>query len=121
VDLSAFGLVFLWVLVYLHGPGLTGITTIYIGTDTEYGTSTGTTDGDGTQTDMNGDMSHVIEEGLLTETGQLVSVSENLIRAHTGLVRRLVVIPVGSLKGVRGNHRAALLKDQEASTDLREE
>lgn len=121
MDLSAFGPVFLLVLVYLHGPGLTGISTIYFGTYTKPGGSTDTTDADGIPTGTNGGMILFIEEGLLTETGQLVSVSENLIRAHTGLVQRLVVIPVGSLKGVRGNHDAVLLKDQEASTDLREE
>lgn len=121
MDLSAFGPEFLLVLVYLHGPGLTGMTTIYFGTYTKPGGSTDTTDGDGTQTDIYGDMSHVIEEGLLTETGQLVSVSEDRLHAHTKLVQRLVVIPVGSLKGVRGNHRAVLLKDQEASAGPREE
>ena len=121
MDLSAFGPVFLLVLVYLHGPGLTGITTIYFGTDTEYGISTGTTDTDGIPTGTNGGMILFIEEELLTETGQQVSVSEGRLHEHTKLLQRLVVIPVGSLKGVRGNHRAALLKDQEASTDLREE
>ena len=99
-----------------------GITTTYIGTYTKPSISTGTTEGDGTQaTDMYGDMNQAIEEGLLTETGQQVSVSEGRLHAHTGLVQRLVVIQVGILKGARGNLRAVLLKDQEASTDLREE
>jgi hypothetical protein len=71
------------------------------------------TEADGTSTDTSGGMSRIIEEGLLTETGERVNVSGCRLHAYPGQVQKLAVMQVEVLRGKPGNPCAALLKGGE--------